>query len=80
MPSQDCIMTFAASSPSAAALVDGVVAADTILLYADIATTVSPPIGKMLFSLRGVSLAGTALVNYFESWAGTTLQSQLTRR
>lgn len=76
----DCIVKFAASSASAAALSDGVLATDTIYIPADILTVISPPIGKKSFSIIGDSETGTAIIQFFEKWSGLSLQSQQNRR
>lgn len=77
---QDCILQFAASSASAAAMVDGTLKADAFFVYANTITNISPPIGKKSFALRGDSASGIAKINYLETWAGLSLQSQITRR
>lgn len=77
---EDCLIKFAASSASASALSDGVLATDMMFIPADILTVVSPPLDKKSFSLRGDSANGTAVIQFFETWKGLSLQSQRTRR
>lgn len=77
---QDLIITFAASSASAAALSDGTSVADSYILKANTLAAISPPIGKKSFALRAITANGTALINFIESWSGLALASQSTRR
>lgn len=77
---QDCIIKFAASGASASALSDGVLATDVAVVIRDVLTVLSPPIDKRSISLRGLSANGTALISYYENWAGLSTQPQLTRR
>lgn len=79
-PTEDTIVTFAASSASAAALSDGVMAADTFICMKDVSTVLTPPIDKKTYALRAVSTAGTAVINFIENWTGASLASQITRR
>jgi hypothetical protein len=77
---EDCIIKFATSAASAAALTDGVFAADTMKIVAGLVTFLSPPIGKRSFALRAVSANGVATINFYENWSGLSLSSQPTRR
>lgn len=78
--SKDAILTFAAASASAAALVDGVAVDDTYILVEGTITTLSPPVGCESLALRGVSVSGTAFVNFLETWSGLSTAAQTTRR
>ncbi len=79
-PTEDVLVTFAASAASAAALSDGVMAASSMICMKDVTSILTPPVDKKSYALRGVSAAGTAVVNFFENWTGTSLASQITRR
>ena len=77
---QDFVIQFAASSASAAAPVSGTPVTDGIILQKNVTHIVSPPIDKKSFSLRAVTVNGTALISFLEPWNALSLQSQITRR
>lgn len=77
---QDLIIQFAASGASAAAPVSGTPVTDAILIQKNVIQIVSPPIDKKSFSLRALTVNGTALVSFLEPWNALSLQSQITRR
>lgn len=80
LTTEDCIVKFAASGASAAALVDGSQADDVVFIPAEILVVISPPVGKKSFALRGDTANGTAVVQFYKGWSGLSLQAQNTRR
>lgn len=77
---QDFIIQFAASGASAAAPVSGTPVIDAIILQKNVTQVISPPIDKKSFSLRALTVNGTALISFLEPWNALALQSQITRR
>lgn len=79
---QNCIIKFAASGSVAAALVDGTITADCFYIQANELKPqlISPPIGKKNVSIIGDTLGGFIVMQFLETWAGLSLQSQITRR
>jgi hypothetical protein len=77
---EECIVTFAASGASAAAIVDGTLVDDTVFIPAETLMVLSPPIDFAAFAIRGVSANGTARIQFIDHWAGLALASQYIRR
>lgn len=77
---EDCILTFHATAPVASVPASGVLAVDSFYLPKGLIITLSPPIGKQLFSVIGVTAAGEFVAQFLESWSGLALQSQQARR
>lgn len=79
---ENCIIKFAASGSAAAALVDGTITADVFYIQANQLEPIflSPPVGKKNVSVRGDTASGFIVMQFLETWAGLSLQSQVTRR
>lgn len=77
---EDCFIQFAAAAASATAIVSGTPKVDAIMIPANVIVTISAPIDKKSFSVRGLTASGTLNCNFLETWTGLSLSSQITRR
>ena len=77
---EDCIVKFATSAASAAALSDGVRVDDVAFVPRDNLIVLSPRVGFVTFAIRGLTADGTAKIQFIDHWAGVALASQFPRK
>lgn len=76
----DAFIQFFTTATVAEALTANTEKPDALFLPAGLLIVVCPPTEKSHYSIRALVTAGTAYVQFLESWTGLTLQSQINRR